>query len=63
MCTQVGAALGAAAGAAFGGLSSTSIISGAAMGTAAAVFAHVATSGRDAVPNQMVEEVKSFKSS
>ena len=60
---QVGEAAGAAAGAALRGLSATSIISGAAVGTAAAVLAHVTTSGRDAVPNQMVEEAKSLTGS
>ena len=59
--SQVGAAAGAAGGAALAGLSATNLISGAAAGTVASVLAHVATSGKDAVPNQMVEEVNSLK--
>ena len=58
---QVGTAIGAAGGAALAGLSATSLIGGAAAGTAIAVFAHVATSGKDAVPKQMIEEVKAIK--
>ncbi len=61
MRVQAGAAVGAAGGAALAGLSATSLIGGAAAGTAVAVLAHVATSGKDAVPKQMVEEVKAIK--
>ena len=60
-CMQVGAAVGAAAGAALAGLSTTPLVGGAAAGTALAVLAHVTTSGKDAVPHQMVEEVKAIK--